>query len=515
MQNPALPCRVLLILVGKEPLATKTRNEVPVNSIQTKLAESWKLRYVGLGFLTSWIVSSWGTLGMLSHGHGYGPLSNPSWLPTAFATAVALVLLSCTKQGRHIVLRRSSALIGGGTAAAGTILAGLAAAFPTTEASSALITISVALLMGGGSALIIVMWAYCYSRLDAEKAEVLIPASFGVALFCLLVFPSDTVSAWVFVSLLPCISAGMLYLSILESPPAAAAPPSENSLPEEDAPATRAGDIVRYFLVVTATYALIWFPQGSESLIIQKSIDLPSYFGTFVGAIVAIGLSTASIFFSIRRTFAEVYRWLTPVIVIGALFLMNDGGVPLLLGHTALTTANFVLTIMMYVSFLDTRYSWHCTGIIFAASCIGACAGSLFASLFTVQDWPLSLGLQILLALFVIATAFLPSDERARLVDRSNCEHNSDMNHPEENTTDTTCRLLSDRFKLTERETDILMLLARGRSQPYIRNEFFLSKNTVASHVKRIYAKLGVHSKQELIDLVESTRSQDKMAPPT
>jgi len=31
-----------------------------------------------------------------------------------------------------------------------------------------------------------------------------------------------------------------------------------------------------------------------------------------------------------------------------------------------------------------------------------------------------------------------------------------------------------------------------------------LSRNTVKTHVQNIYAKLGVHSQQELIDLVEA-----------
>ena len=32
---------------------------------------------------------------------------------------------------------------------------------------------------------------------------------------------------------------------------------------------------------------------------------------------------------------------------------------------------------------------------------------------------------------------------------------------------------------------------------------YVVSRNTVTSHIKHIYAKLGVHSQQELIDLVE------------
>ncbi len=45
------------------------------------------------------------------------------------------------------------------------------------------------------------------------------------------------------------------------------------------------------------------------------------------------------------------------------------------------------------------------------------------------------------------------------------------------------------------------LLLARGRSAAYIGDELGISANTVRGHVKSVYAKLGVHSKQELIDL--------------
>ena len=54
---------------------------------------------------------------------------------------------------------------------------------------------------------------------------------------------------------------------------------------------------------------------------------------------------------------------------------------------------------------------------------------------------------------------------------------------------------------LTPRETGVLALLAQGRSIPYIRDELIISRETAATHAKHIYAKLGVHSRQELIDL--------------
>ena len=72
-----------------------------------------------------------------------------------------------------------------------------------------------------------------------------------------------------------------------------------------------------------------------------------------------------------------------------------------------------------------------------------------------------------------------------------------------DSTTDERCRMLAESRGLSGREAEILGYLARGRSQPYIRDELVLSKNTVATHVKHIYQKLDVHSRQELLDLFE------------
>ena len=61
-------------------------------------------------------------------------------------------------------------------------------------------------------------------------------------------------------------------------------------------------------------------------------------------------------------------------------------------------------------------------------------------------------------------------------------------------------------YHLSRRETDVFALIARGRSIPYTAEALTISENTVRSHVRRIYDKLGVHSKQELLDLVETER---------
>ena len=66
------------------------------------------------------------------------------------------------------------------------------------------------------------------------------------------------------------------------------------------------------------------------------------------------------------------------------------------------------------------------------------------------------------------------------------------------------CAVLSQQHGLTARENDTLLLLAKGRDVPSIAKQLFISENTVRSHSKSIYKKLDIHSKQELLDLLET-----------
>ena len=64
------------------------------------------------------------------------------------------------------------------------------------------------------------------------------------------------------------------------------------------------------------------------------------------------------------------------------------------------------------------------------------------------------------------------------------------------------CAEAARRFGLTERELDVINLMARGKTGPEIQDALSISRNTAKSHVRHIYRKVGVHSQQELIDLV-------------
>ena len=65
------------------------------------------------------------------------------------------------------------------------------------------------------------------------------------------------------------------------------------------------------------------------------------------------------------------------------------------------------------------------------------------------------------------------------------------------------CAEVAAAYQLTPREAEVFEMLARGRNREYIEERLGVSRNTAKAHVKHVYAKLDIHSHQELIDLVE------------
>jgi LuxR family maltose regulon positive regulatory protein len=52
---------------------------------------------------------------------------------------------------------------------------------------------------------------------------------------------------------------------------------------------------------------------------------------------------------------------------------------------------------------------------------------------------------------------------------------------------------------LTDREVEVLRLLSTHLSAPEVAEELVISRHTVRTHIKRIYGKLGVHSRADAI----------------
>lgn len=69
--------------------------------------------------------------------------------------------------------------------------------------------------------------------------------------------------------------------------------------------------------------------------------------------------------------------------------------------------------------------------------------------------------------------------------------------------------LVRQHYRLSAREAEVMELIARGNTVARIAEVLVVSENTVRTHSKRIYAKLNVHKKQELRDLVDTFNPKD------
>lgn len=65
------------------------------------------------------------------------------------------------------------------------------------------------------------------------------------------------------------------------------------------------------------------------------------------------------------------------------------------------------------------------------------------------------------------------------------------------------CTEVAREYRLTPRESEVLELLARGRTLAIVMRDLGIAKGTAQTHMENIYQKLDVHKQQELIDLVE------------
>ena len=141
-------------------------------------------------------------------------------------------------------------------------------------------------------------------------------------------------------------------------------------------------------------------------------------------------------------------------------------------------------------------------GVLRAIMMVGVLAG-LFASPWLLGEGPGShrygIGATAVAYLLVIGAIVLMDEKGSQgfwsVLNRARAEAGEDPSRR--------LRAISDAFGLTKRESEIMGLLVSGRSAPYIAEELFIAVSTVKYHSSRVFAKLGVHSKQELISFYE------------
>ena len=78
-------------------------------------------------------------------------------------------------------------------------------------------------------------------------------------------------------------------------------------------------------------------------------------------------------------------------------------------------------------------------------------------------------------------------------------EHGNDLTKRNEPRVADRIVSMSDMYALTQRESEVLILLAQGKTVKGIGSDMFIAEGTVKAHIQHIYQKMDVHSRAELM----------------
>jgi DNA-binding CsgD family transcriptional regulator len=67
--------------------------------------------------------------------------------------------------------------------------------------------------------------------------------------------------------------------------------------------------------------------------------------------------------------------------------------------------------------------------------------------------------------------------------------------------------LLAEEHGISGRGLEVLLLLAKGRTSTRIEQELYMSRGTINTHMRRLYQILGIHTRQDLLDMLDAIES--------
>ena len=65
------------------------------------------------------------------------------------------------------------------------------------------------------------------------------------------------------------------------------------------------------------------------------------------------------------------------------------------------------------------------------------------------------------------------------------------------------------KLPLSPSQKEVALLLAQGKSNDYIGNQLHIGKTTVKDHIRKIFVKLDIHRRDELLPVLLALDKQD------
>lgn len=461
---------------------------------------------LGFGLCRAWVISSLGLAGVYPLFDG-GLFQYDQLYLLAGAVATCVVALCAPRLfSSKVGLGRLNAV-----ALALVVVSLLSMAAAQASASRALLVAGFC-LAGAASALLQVMWGERFVRHSMRLALLAAPAAAIATSLIMMALPGSMTTGCFYIApllslVLLCANrgeAGSLVLNLLPQPDDAAA--LEGVSEERGAPVPL-GTLVRLMASI-AVFSLIGrcldsFPIGSDE-------EVPAFIAQnypFL-AILVVGVLFIALVLALGKCFDTlfVYRLSLPLMVAGFVILT--------LFMDRFTVVSIIVVTVGY-EFFDVLFWAVLVGVVrqgghrpvpvfgwgVAATYVGMAFGIMASRAVVYGGVDITaLALVSILVLVVLVVLVLPEGTLSKVGSTGRLK----KSHASEDVLERRCAVVARRCELTPRERDVLKLLARGRTLGVVARELSIAEGTARTHMGHIYAKLGVHKQQELIDLVEA-----------
>lgn len=481
------------------------------------------ISFAGLGFYWAWLFLVFYSPVLLPDSETPGLAVQDIWMWSAWAHAITLLLSALLARRIGSLLEHKPIVLATSViACAGTAMISLGYGSIGSLPNVVVLSLIGAVLSGVGTAWIVLMWGEIYSRIGARSSFFGIIASYVVsaALYFLVPVLSSQI-AIVSVILLPAFSTLLVWFGGQRE--ATGRDVHTRLAPKRFAPRTLL-PLAAIFLYALCGEVLRGFATTSGE---RQSLDLMGMLYVAGGALglVVLGALVAFIPAWRKANLGDLPGIRTALLVMAAGFLV-----------TALFNVSFFVAYAIFgAAFMICRalvwtYSAYITERldVSALAVFGTSQGCF--ALAVVVGTPVVQGLTstvlvgqtqwtmvALVAVFLIfaSAVFIVNEKDLKTIWGMAAfpKGGEEVGKGDRSSTMGIDPLLAVKknYGLSDREYEVALLLAKGRSLPFIQRELHIAKGTAQTHLSHIYRKLDVHNRQEFIDLVESKKADEEM----
>lgn len=516
-------------------------NALPCHSNKVKTPEKpysseWMLLHcLGFGTCWGWVhVAFFSTVlgGMMPE-----PLGLSIWILNVLSNGLAMVALGLLSAFRSSHSLRGLDPLFSIFTILGTIGLSL------DQSSSEIWAYTAAVLSGFGTAGLLLLWAEAYRDIPPTLAKQrTIPASVATGvLYYLLICMLPQLFGIIATMLLPVISVAFLRLTHRMNYECNAV---ENNADEPNVDAycgeesNRAKHPIRIirgsasirFAVFIAIYCLApgFMRSYTSALPFATTVGIGEAMFSGV-AIVLMTLAIASIVLFGETKIDLAYKFVVPLMAAGLLLLPFLSAGQETLAAVVIMSGYILLEIYVWANLADSAANVSApTALVFGLgkSCMnaGLLAGTFLGLNFGSSSSMLLVGVLVFIVylFIVLENALSPGIGVTLSLGQQNEPEQNDHTPKSRKVTieeaaklnlsemfntvlNERCSTIAARYGLSNRETEVLEQLARGRSLQAIADDLHVAYSTVKTHTDHIYAKTSVHSRQDLISLLEDS----------